>query len=146
MEAVVVAAIMTTVLAATAVGVRGYLGVPTLVGWSEVIVNDIRAAQQLSIAQRTLVTMVFTPKGSNPANYTITVGGAGGTIVRQQNVDFSLAGLKNLSANLDVTGATLQFSSLGVPVSGVTMTLSDSTSGNTVTITVNELTGAVTTQ
>ena len=135
-EVMIAIALAAIVLAAGVVSANRYMSQRTLLGWSDVIVNDIRAAQQVSLARRTAVIVTFTAKaGGTPAGYTTAVGG--GTI-RQQ----TLPGELNLSAQ------TVQFTTLGVPTSGsaVTVLLSDSTLGTSRTITVAPETGTVTVQ
>ena len=135
-EVMIAIALAAIVLAAGVVTSNRYMSQRTLLGWSDVIVNDIRAAQQVSLARRAAVVVTFTAKaGVNPASYATTVGG--GTI-RQQ----TLPGELNLSAQ------TIQFTTLGVPTSGsaVTVLLSDSVLGKSRTITVAPTTGTVTVQ
>ena len=135
-EVMIAIALAAIVLAAGVVTSNRYMSQRTLLGWSDVIVNDIRAAQQVSLARRAAVAVTFTAKaGVNPAVYTTTVGG--GTIRRQ-----TLPGELNLSAQ------TVQFTTLGVPTSGtaLTVTLSDSVLGKSRTITVAPTTGTVTVQ
>jgi len=135
-EVMIAIALAAIVLAAGVVTSNRYMSQRTLLGWSDVIVNDIRAAQQVSLARRAAVAVTFTAKaGVNPAVYTTTVGG--GTIRRQ-----------TLPGELNLSSQTVQFTTLGVPTSGsaVTVTLSDSVLGKSRTITVAPTTGTVTVQ
>jgi prepilin-type N-terminal cleavage/methylation domain-containing protein len=135
-EVMIAVALAAIVLAAGVVSANRYMSQRTLLGWSDVIVNDIRAAQQVSLARRSAVVVTFTAKaGVNPAVYTTAVGGGS---IRQQ----TLPGELNLSAQ------TIQFTTLGVPTSGsaVNVVLSDSVIGKSRTITVAPATGTVTVQ
>ncbi len=135
-EVMIAIALAAIVLGAGVVSANRYMSQRTLLGWSDVIVNDIRAAQQVSLARRAAVVVTFTAKaGGTPAGYATTIGG--GTL-RQQ----TLPGELNLSAQ------TIQFSTLGVPTSGsaVTVSLSNSVLGTSRTITVAPGTGTVTVQ
>src|SRR5262249_15710619 len=81
-EIMIAISLALVVLGAGVVSVNRYMSQRTLLGWSDVIVNDIRAAQQTGLARRAAVTITFTAKsGSNPANYSVTAGG--GTIRNQ---------------------------------------------------------------
>ena len=130
-EATVVVALLAVLLASGMASVNGFVAQKTLAGWSDTIVNDIRGAQQLAITRRatTLVTVTAGP----PAKYATTIGAAS---VRGQT----------LPAEISVSAATVQFDTLGVPASGATIVLTDARNGQSVTISVSPVTGAVTVQ
>lgn len=135
-EVIIAIALAAILLGAGLVSASRYMSQRTLLGWSDIIVNDVRAAQQVSMARRAAVTVTFTAQsGGNPASYTTTVGGGP---IRNQTLPKEL----NLSAQ------TVQFSTLGVPTSGsaVTVQLTDSVLGTSRTITVAPWTGTVTVQ
>jgi len=132
-ETAIAVTIVAAILVASAVYIGGYLGQRTLTGWGDTVVNDIKAAQQLGITRRALVTMTFTGRsGSAQASYATTIGGV---TVRGQT----------LPSELDLTSITLQFNTLGAPTSPVatTLTLSDSRSNASVAVTIVPVTGAV---
>jgi hypothetical protein len=132
-EAIIAISLAAIVLTAGLVSANRYMSQRTLLGWSDIIVNDVRAAQQVSMARRAAVTVTFTAQaGGNPASYATTVGG--GTVRNQ-----------TLPKELNLSAQTLQFSTLGVPTSGsaVTVLLSDSALGTSRTITVAPGTGTV---
>jgi Tfp pilus assembly protein FimT len=132
-EAIIAISLAAIILGAGLAAVNRYMSQRTLLGWSDIIVNDVRAAQQMSIARRAAVTVTFTAQaGANPASYTTTVGG--GTIRSQ-----------TLPKELNFSAQTVQFSTLGVPTSGsaVTVTLTDSVISQSRTITVAPGTGGV---
>jgi Tfp pilus assembly protein FimT len=131
LEATVVVAILSLLIGSAVVSVGGFVTQKTLAGWSDSIVNDIRGAQQLGIARRATAVVTFT--GGAPAKYATTVGG---TSVRGQA----------LPAELNITSATIQFNTLGVPASGATLVLTDSRNGQSITISVSPVTGTVTAQ
>ncbi len=131
LEAVVALALVSLVIGAAVVSVGGFLAQKTLTGWSDSIVNDIRGAQQQGIARRTTAVVTFT--NGAPPSYATAIGG---TTVRSQT----------LSSELTVTAATIQFNSLGIPSSAATLVLTDTRNGQTVTISVAPVTGAVTVQ
>ncbi len=136
LELMIVVPLLSILLVLSYVSVARFMSQRSLLGWSDVVVNDVRAAQQLGVARRAAVVVTFTAKaGSTPATYTATVGG---TTVRGQS----------LPAELNLSAQTIQFSSLGIPSSGsaVTVQLSDSVIGQSRTITVAPVTGAVTVQ
>ncbi len=135
-EVMIAISLAAIVLAAGLVSANRYMSQRTLLGWSDVIVNDIRAAQQVSMARRAAVTITFTAQaGGNPANYTTTVGG--GTVRNQ-----------TLPKELNLSAQTVQFTTLGVPTSGsaLTVQLTDSVLGTSRTITVAPGTGTVNAQ
>jgi type II secretory pathway pseudopilin PulG len=133
-EAIVAIAMLSIILAAGLVSIRGFLGQQTLAGGADAVVNDLRAAQQLAIARRAPAVITFTPKSGNAsASYSTALGV---NTVRQQR----------LSAQLNVTAATVTFTSLGQTPSAVTVTVTDSVSSRTTVITVAASTGAVTVQ
>lgn len=133
-EILIAASLAAIVLAAGLVSANRYMSQRTLLGWSDIIVNDIRAAQQVSMARRAAVTVTFTAQaGGNPARYTTAVGG--GTIRNQA-----------LPKELNVSAQTISFTTLGVPASGVTVQLTDSVVGTSRTISVAGGTGTVTVQ
>lgn len=131
LEATVVAAILSLLIASGVASVGGFVAQKTLAGWSDAIVNDVRGAQQLAITRRATAVVTFT--GGPPAKYATMVGG---TSVRGQT----------LPAEVSVTAATIQFNTLGVPMSGATVLLTDARNGHSITISVSPVTGAVTTQ
>ena len=131
LEATIVVAMLSLLLASGMASVRGFVAQKTLAGWSDAIVNDIRGAQQLGITRRATAVVTFT--AGPPAKYATTVGGAS---VRGQT----------LPAEISSTAATIQFNTLGVPASGATVVLTDSRSGQSITISVSPVTGAVTAQ
>ena len=136
LETMVAISLAAIVLSAGLVGANRYMSQRSLLGWGDIIVNDVRGAQQVSMARRAVVVVTFTAKsGSNPASYTTAVGG--GTIRYQ-----------TLPQELNLTAQTLQFGTLGVPTSGsaVSVTLTNSLLGTTRTITVAPGTGTVTVQ
>lgn len=136
LETIIAISLGALVLGMGLVAANRYMSQRTLLGWSDIIVNDVRAAQQVSVARRAAVTVTFTAQaGANPASYTTTAGG--GTIRNQ-----------TLPKELNLSAQTLQFSTLGVPTSGstVTVTLTDSVIGQSRTITVAPGTGTVTAQ
>ena len=134
LETTVVVGLITLILAAALASLGRYMAQRTLGGWGESVVNDIRAAQQLGIARRAPAVITFTAQsGGVPASYTVTVGGA---TARNQT----------LPGELNVTSSTVQFNTLGAPAAGVTLTLTDSRDGTTVSIAVAPVTGAVTAQ
>jgi hypothetical protein len=137
LETMVAIPLMAILLTASYVSVSRYMSYRMLLGWSDVIVNDVRAAQQLGMAQRASTTVVtFTPQGgSTKASYATVVGGRN---VRNQS----------LPLELDVTSQTITFNSLGVlsGASAVTVTLTDSKVGASRTLTVQPVTGVVTMQ
>lgn len=135
-EAVIAIALALIVLGAGVVSANRYMSQRTLLGWSDVVVNDIRAAQQMSLARRAAVTVTFTAQASgNPASYTTTVGG--GTVRNQ-----------TLPMELNLTAQTVSFTTLGIPTSAsaVTVQVTDSVIGTSRTITVDPSTGTVTVQ
>lgn len=131
LEATVALALISLVIAGTLVSIRGFMVQKTVAGWSDSIVNDIRGAQQLSIARRATTVVTFT--NGTPASYTTAVGG---TTVRSQT----------LPPELTLTAATIQFNTLGIPGTATTLTLTDTRNGQTVTISMAPVTGAVTVQ
>jgi type II secretory pathway pseudopilin PulG len=131
LEAIVALALVSLVVGAAVVSVGGFMAQKTLTGWSDSIVNDIRSAQQLGIARRAPAIVVFT--NGTPPSYATTIGSI---TVRSQT----------LPSELTVTSATIQFNTLGIPGSGTTLTLTDTRNGQTVTISVAPVTGAVTVQ
>ena len=131
LEAIVVLALASVLVVAALGSVRGFMAQKTLSGWSDSIANDIRGAQQLGIARRASVAVTFT--NGAPPNYATTIGG---TTVRSQT----------LPTELTVTAATVQFNTLGIPASAVALTLTDTRNGQTLTISVAPVTGAVTVQ
>jgi prepilin-type N-terminal cleavage/methylation domain-containing protein len=136
MELMIVLPLLAILLALSFVSVTRFMSQRTLLGWTDVVVNDVRAAQQLGVSRRATVVVTFTAKaGNTPASYNASVGGS---TVRSQS----------LPAELNVTTQTVQFSSLGVPSSGsaVTVQVTDSVIGQTRTITVAPVTGSVTAQ
>lgn len=135
-EVMLAVALAAIVLAAGVVSVGRYMSQRTLLGWSDIVVNDIRAAQHLSMARRAAVTVTFAAKsGQTPASYAITVGS--GTLRNQ-----------TLPMELNLTAQTIQFSTLGLPTSGsaVTVQITDSVIGASRTISVAPVTGTVTAQ
>jgi prepilin-type N-terminal cleavage/methylation domain-containing protein len=133
LELMIVVPLLAILLGLSFVGVTRFMSQRTLLGWTDVVVNDMRAAQQLGVSRRATVVVTFTAKaGNNPASYNATVGGA---TVRSQS----------LPSELNLTAQTVQFSSLGVPSTGsaVTVQLSDSVIGQSRTITVAPVTGSV---
>jgi prepilin-type N-terminal cleavage/methylation domain-containing protein len=136
MELMIVLPLLAILLALSFVSITRFMSQRTLLGWTDVVVNDVRAAQQLGVSRRATVVVTFTAKaGNTPASYNASVGGS---TVRSQS----------LPAELNVTTQTVQFSSLGVPSSGsaVTVQVTDSVIGQTRTITVAPVTGSVTAQ
>jgi prepilin-type N-terminal cleavage/methylation domain-containing protein len=136
MELMIVLPLLAILLALSFVSITRFMSQRTLLGWTDVVVNDVRAAQQLGVSRRATVVVTFTAKaGNTPASYSASVGGS---TVRSQS----------LPAELNVTTQTVQFSSLGVPSSGsaVTVQVTDSVIGQTRTITVAPVTGSVTAQ
>jgi len=131
LETMVAVAIFALLTGAAVAGVRGFISQKSLAGWSDTVVNDIRGAQQLGIARRAAAVVTFT--NGAPASYTTQVGGA---TVRSQT----------LPVPLTITSSSIQFNTLGVPASGVTLSLTDSRTGKTITISVAPVTGAVTAQ
>jgi len=131
LETVVAVALVSLVLGAAVVSMGGFIAQKTLGGWSDSIVNDLRSAQQLGIAQRTTAVVTFT--NGAPPSYATAIGGS---TVRSQT----------LSSELTITPATIQFNSLGIPSSAATLVLTDVRNGQTVTISVAPVTGAVTVQ
>ena len=131
LEALVALAMVALLIGAAVVSIGGFAAQKTLAGWSESIVNDIRSAQQLGIARRAAAVVTFT--SGTPPSYTTTIGGA---TVRSQT----------LPSELTITSATIQFSTLGAPSSAATLVLTDIRNGQTITISVAALTGAVTVQ
>ena len=135
-EVIIATALAAIVLAASVVSANRYMSQRTLLGWSDIIVNDIRAAQQVGMARRAAVTVTFTAQaGQSPARYSTT---AGGGAIRNQT----------LPKELNLTAQTISFTTLGIPTatSAVTVQLTDSVIGRSRTITVNPGTGAVTVQ
>lgn len=135
-EVLLAVALAATVLAAGVVSVNRYMSQRTLLGWSDIVVNDIRAAQHLSMARRAAVTVTFAAKsGQTPASYAITVGS--GTVRNQ-----------TLPTELNLSAQTIQFSTLGLPTFGnaLTVQITDSVIGTSRTITVAPVTGTVTVQ
>ena len=138
-EGAVALALLGAVVSFAFVSVKLFVSQRTLDGWSDTIVSDVRAAQQLAIARRTTATVTFT--GGAPSTYSVSVGG---TTVRGDT----------LASDLTLTGTTLYFNSLGIPVdssgnqttSAATVQISDSTTGKSKTISVTPITGAVTAQ
>jgi prepilin-type N-terminal cleavage/methylation domain-containing protein len=136
LEVIIAISLAAIVLGAGVVSVNRYMSQRTLLGWSDVIVNDIRAAQQTGMARRAAVTITFTAKaGLNPASYSVT---AGGSTIRNQT----------LPKELNVTAQTISFTTLGIPTSAssVAVQLTDSVIGTSRTITVTPVTGTVTAQ
>ena len=136
LELMIVLPLLTILLIASFFSVTRFMSQRTLLGWSDVVVNDVRAAQQLSVTRRATVVVTFAAKaGSTPASYSASVGG---NTFRNQS----------LPAELNVTAQTIQFTSLGVPSTGSTVTvqLSDSVIGQSRTITVAPVTGRVSAQ
>ena len=131
LEALVALAMVALLIGAAVASIGGFAAQKTLAGWSESIVNDIRSAQQLGIAQRAAAVVTFT--SGTPPSYTTTIGGA---TVRSQT----------LPSELTITSATIQFNTLGAPSSAATLVLTDIRNGQTITISVAALTGAVTVQ
>ncbi len=131
LEAIVALALISLVIGAAVVSMRGFMVQKTVAGWSDSIVNDIRGAQQLSIARRATTVVTFT--NGAPASYTTAVGS---TTVRSQTLPPELA----------LTAATIQFNTLGIPGTGTTLTLTDTRNGQSVMISVTPVTGAVTVQ
>ncbi len=130
-ETLVALAMVALLIGAAVVSIGGFAAQKTLAGWSESIVNDIRSAQQLGIARRAAAVVTFT--NSTPPSYATTIGGV---TVRSQT----------LPSELTITSATIQFNSLGTPSSGATLVVTDTRNGQTITISVRALTGAVTAQ
>jgi hypothetical protein len=136
LEVTMAVSLAAMILVGSLVAATRYMSQRTLLGWSDVVVNDVRAAEAIGIARRGTVSVAFTPRsGSTRAAYTVTVGGT--TVRRQQ-----------LPAELDVSAQTVQFSTLGVPVatSSVTVQLTDTALGSARTITIVPTTGAVSAQ
>ncbi len=131
LETMVALALVFLVMGAAVVSIGGFMAQKTLAGWSDSIVNDIRSAQQQGIARRATAVVTFT--NGAPPSYAAAIGG---TTVRSQT----------LPAELTITSATIQFNTLGIPSSATTLTLTDTRNGQTVTISVAPLTGAVTVQ
>ena len=131
LEALVALAMVALLIGAAVASIGGFAAQKTLTGWSDSIVNDIRSAQQLGIARRAAAVVTFT--NGTPPSYTTTIGGA---TVRSQT----------LPSELTITPATIQFNTLGTPSSGATLVLTDTRNGQTITISVATLTGAVTVQ
>jgi Tfp pilus assembly protein FimT len=131
LEAMVALALVFLLTAGAVASIRGFMAQKTVTGWSDSIVNDIRGAQQLSIARRATTVVTFT--NGTPAGYSTTVGGAS---VRSQT----------LPAELTLTAAAIQFNTLGIPLSAATLTLTDTRNGQAITISVAAVTGAVTVQ
>jgi prepilin-type N-terminal cleavage/methylation domain-containing protein len=138
-EGAVALALLGVVLSFAFVSVKLFVSQRTLDGWSDTIVSDVRAAQQLAIARRTTATVTFA--GGAPSTYSVSVGG---TTMRGDT----------LASDLTLTSTTLYFNSQGIPVdssgnqqtSAVTVLISDSTTGKSKTISVTPITGAVTAQ
>jgi Tfp pilus assembly protein FimT len=130
-EALVALAMVALLIGAAVASIGGFAAQKTLAGWSESIVNDIRSAQQLGIARRAAAVVTFT--NGTPPSYTTTIGG---TTVRSQT----------LPSELTITSTTIQFNTLGTPSSGATLVVTDIRNGQTITISVAALTGAVTVQ
>lgn len=136
LEVTVAVSLAAMILVASLVGATRYMSQRTLLGWSDVVVNDVRAAEAIGIARRGAVAVAFTARtSSTPAAYTVTVGG---TTVRHQL----------LPLELDVSAQTVQFSTLGVPVatSSVNVQLTDTALGTSRTIVIVPTTGAVSAQ
>jgi type IV fimbrial biogenesis protein FimT len=131
LETLVALAVVALLIGAAVASIRGFAAQKTLAGWSDSIVNDIRSAQQLGIARRAAAVVTFT--NGTPPSYKTTVGGA---TVRSQT----------LPSELTITSGTIQFNTLGTPSSGATLVLTDTRNGQTITISVAALTGAVTVQ
>ena len=69
LEVIIVLSLLGILLAAVFVSVTRYMSQRTLLGWSDVMVGDVRAAQQLAIARRATVTVTCTAMaGSTPAS------------------------------------------------------------------------------
>jgi Tfp pilus assembly protein FimT len=136
LEVAIVVPLLAIVLALTVVSVTKFQAQRTLLGWSDVMVSDIRGAQQSGIARRASVTVTFAAKsGVNAASYAVAVGG---TTVRSQK----------LPTELNLTSTSVSFSTLGIPTSSsaITVTMTDSIIGRSRTITINAVTGSVTAQ
>lgn len=132
-ELTVAITLFSIVLAGAVVSVQNQVALRELRGWSDTVVNDLRATQQLGITRRAPAVVTFTARvGSVPANYAARLGG---TTVRQQT----------LPPALDVTPATIQFSTLGGSLSPlpVTVTLSHDRISRTRTVTVVPVSGVV---
>ena len=134
LEVSIVSMMISVVLASSAVSVRTHVATREVRGWSDAIVSDLRAAQQLGIARRASVTVTFAARGGGtPATYSTTVGGV---TVRQQA----------LPPALNLTSVTVNLNTLGVPLSAnpVSLTISHGGTNRTRTITVAPVSGAVT--
>jgi hypothetical protein len=135
-EIAVAIPILGLILMLSVMAVTRYMAQRTLLGWSDIVENDIHAAQQVAIARRAAVTMTFTPKaGSTPASYSVST--ATGTIRSQ-----------TLPSELTFGSQSVQFSTVGIPSStaAVAIQLTDSIVGTSRTITVNPVTGSLTVQ
>ncbi len=136
LEVTVAVSLAAMILVASLVGATRYMSQRTLLGWSDVVVNDVRAAEAIGIARRGTVAVAFTARStSTPAAYTVTVGG---TTVRHQS----------LPSELNVSAQTVQFSTLGAPVAttSVNVRLTDTALGTWRTIIIAPTTGAVSAQ
>jgi len=131
LEALVALAMIALVIGVALASIGGFVAQKTLAGWTDSIVNDIRSAQQLGIARRSPAVITIT--NGTPPGYATTVGGA---TVRSQT----------LPSELTVTAETIQFNSLGIPAAATTLRLTNTRNGQTVTISVASVTGAVTVQ
>lgn len=138
LELGVAVALLLLVLATSVVSVRAHLADRQLTGWTETLVNDVRAAQQLGISRRAVVTVTFTPRaGAAPAGYTTQIGG---TTLRRQPLPVPL----DLATTLP--GNTLQFNTLGVPLipAAAEVTVTHPSRGASRVVTIAPLTGAIT--
>ncbi len=69
METLIAISLAAVLLGAGLVSANRYMSQRSLLGWSDIIVNDVRAAQQVSIARRAAVTVTFTAQaGANLAS------------------------------------------------------------------------------
>ncbi len=102
-----------------------YLSNQRLQQWTDTIVNDLRAGQQLSVSRRQTVVATFTT-----GSYSIT---AGGTVVKTGQ----------LPSDITNSVQTITFSSLGTTTTAGTITLTSAVTSRTKQISVTSVTGRV---
>lgn len=124
-ELVIVGSIAVLVLTTGMTQYLDYLSNQRLQQWTDTIVNDLRAGQQLSVSRRQTVIAAFAS-----GSYSIT---AGGTVVK--------AG--TFPSDITSSAQTITFSTLGTTASAGTITLTSTVTSRTRQISVSSVTGRV---
>ena len=127
LELVMVGALAVLVMSTGLTQYLDYLSNQRLQQWTDTIVNDLRAGQQLGVSRRQTVVATFTT-----GSYTITIT-PGPTVVKTGQ----------LPSDITSTTQTITYSSLGTTSTAGTITLRSVVTSRTRQISVTAVTGRV---